>query len=90
MQYPSYKRELRRQPCWYCGGPGGTLDHIVPKSKGGRQAPNNSRPACFWCNVAKGNRTTEEFRQWIRGFVAEPQATVLFKAEVSGATSPRQ
>ena len=81
---------IRQQNCWYCGGKGGTRDHIVPKSHGGKNHVSNYRPACLWCNVAKGNRTTEEFRQWIRGFVVEPQVTVVFKAEASDSSDQRQ
>jgi hypothetical protein len=29
----AWKRICQRDPCAYCGGPGGTLDHIEPKSR---------------------------------------------------------
>lgn len=33
-----------------------TKDHIVPKSRGGRNHPSNIQPLCEGCNLAKGDR----------------------------------
>ncbi len=37
-----------------------TLDHIIPRSKGGANAWENLVAACFSCNNVKGDRTPEE------------------------------
>src|SRR5262249_33283829 len=37
------------------------LDHIVPRSRGGRNRPSNLALACKPCNDAKDNRTAAEF-----------------------------
>lgn len=37
-----------------------TLDHVVPKSRGGKTNWTNLVAACKRCNAAKGNRTPEE------------------------------
>lgn len=43
--------------CWLCGEPGSdTVDHVVPWSKGGSDAPSNLRPAHRSCNSARGTR----------------------------------
>lgn len=34
----------------------GSVDHIVPLSKGGTDEPSNLRWACRSCNCARGNR----------------------------------
>ncbi len=34
----------------------GSVDHIVPVSKGGTNDPSNLRWACRSCNCARGNR----------------------------------
>lgn len=52
--------------CQYCGVRGGpfelTVDHILPRSRGGRTAAENLCAACFACNQRKGDRTPEEAR----------------------------
>lgn len=47
--------------CQYCGIKSDlTLDHILPRSRGGRDSWENLATACNRCNVKKGNRTPEE------------------------------
>jgi len=41
--------------CAYCGGEATTLDHVVPKARGGRNEGWNLWPCCQTCNVAKGS-----------------------------------
>ena len=37
-----------------------TIDHVLPKSKGGKNEWTNLVTSCFKCNLKKGNRTPEE------------------------------
>lgn len=46
--------------CAYCLGPAETVDHVVPKSRGGVNSWLNLVAACFLCNQAKADRTPEE------------------------------
>lgn len=48
--------------CQYCGyrGPGLTVDHVIPRDKGGKTDWDNSVACCTKCNAKKGNRTPEE------------------------------
>ncbi len=46
-------RELAAGDCVYCGGPGGTVDHIRPVAKGGAHHLANLVPACQFCNSSK-------------------------------------
>jgi len=48
--------------CQYCGTRTAalTIDHIVPKSRGGGDTWENLVTACFRCNNIKGNRTPQE------------------------------
>lgn len=59
-----YMRDKFR--CQYCGAkkaPGDlTLDHILPRSRGGDNSPMNIVTACVACNNRKGNRTPSEAR----------------------------
>ena len=50
--------------CQYCGRrfPAGqlSLDHVIPRSRGGRTTWDNVVCACLTCNVKKGGRTPKE------------------------------
>ena len=48
--------------CGYCGRADLplTIDHVVPKSKGGDDSWENLVAACLPCNNRKGNRSPEE------------------------------
>lgn len=48
--------------CAYCGAPAESLDHIVPKAKGGLTMRSNLAAACLACNRRKGHR--EVFSWW--------------------------
>ena len=54
-----YKRDGNE--CVYCGSKKElTLDHVVPKSKGGGNEWTNLVTSCFKCNLKKGSKTLEE------------------------------
>ena len=47
--------------CQYCGaGKDLTLDHVTPRSKGGRSSWNNLVTACKRCNTKKGDALPQE------------------------------
>ncbi len=47
--------------CQYCGTTKElTLDHLIPKAKGGKSSWNNLVTACKRCNSRKGNYSPEE------------------------------
>lgn len=49
--------------CQYCGTKSDlTLDHVLPRSRGGEDSWENLVTACNQCNVKKGNRTPDEAR----------------------------
>ena len=45
-----------RHSCQYCDGPAETLDHVVPRSRGGGHTWDNVVAACRRCNAAKRDR----------------------------------
>ncbi|MFI7585593.1 HNH endonuclease [Spongisporangium articulatum] len=53
---------LRRDDhrCAYCGLHATTIDHVLPRSRGGRDTWENLVACCVRCNNVKGNRTPEE------------------------------
>lgn len=52
--------ERDRRRCAYCSGPGSTIDHIHPVSRGGESTWLNTITACVSCNGKKGSRTPHE------------------------------
>jgi 5-methylcytosine-specific restriction endonuclease McrA len=46
--------------CAYCGGHATTVDHVLPRSRGGRNTWLNTVAACDGCNQRKGDRTPAE------------------------------
>lgn len=46
--------------CAYCGGRASTIDHIMPRSRGGANDWSNTIASCFSCNNKKDNKTPKE------------------------------
>lgn len=62
----SRKNVLHRDnyTCQYCGQPSATLtvDHVIPRSRGGAHYWDNVVTACSFCNNKKGSKTPSEAR----------------------------
>lgn len=52
------RRDAHR--CAYCGGSAATVDHVVPRSRGGADSWENLVACCLRCNNVKGDRTPGE------------------------------
>ncbi len=65
--------------CVYCGTSNGrlTLDHVVPRSRGGASTWENVVTACAPCNLDKGDRLLEEVGLSLQR-TPRPPAPVLF------------
>src|SRR5256884_565028 len=65
--------------CMYCGTNGGklTLDHVVPRSRGGDSVWENVVTSCAPCNMRKGNRLLHEISMELRELPRVP-TPVLF------------
>lgn len=64
--YEAWLAQLRREVCAYCGAPGGTVDHIEPRSRSARGVGSahswlNVVGACGRCNQAKRDLPLLEF-----------------------------
>jgi 5-methylcytosine-specific restriction endonuclease McrA len=81
---PNRKNILRRDNycCQYCGielcDKTATLDHIVPRCKGGGHTWVNLVAACKDCNLFKGNRTPKEAKMELKRKPKEPSYGFLF------------
>ncbi len=67
LEVPFSRRSIYRRDkyqCQYCGAKPHwselTIDHVIPRSKGGRSTWENCVLACLECNRRKANRTLEE------------------------------
>lgn len=71
------RREVLRRDghtCQYCGSSKRlTLDHVLPRSRGGTHTWDNVLTACESCNQIKGNRTPEEAGMKLR---SRPKAPI--------------
>src|SRR3954447_17114957 len=70
--------------CQYCGAqPGGesiTIDHVVPRSRGGASSWANCVAACVACNARNADRTPEQAGMRLRRRPAGPDGKPLYAA----------
>jgi 5-methylcytosine-specific restriction endonuclease McrA len=77
------KREIFRRDgftCQYCGARAArmTIDHLVPRHRGGDHSWENLVTACSACNLRKGGRTLQEAHMALLRPAQEPAATALY------------
>jgi 5-methylcytosine-specific restriction endonuclease McrA len=67
--------------CVYCGTSGGrlTLDHVVPRSRGGDSVWENVVTACAPCNLRKGDRLPEEASMTLKRRPRPPHAVLFIR-----------
>jgi 5-methylcytosine-specific restriction endonuclease McrA len=61
--------------CAYCRGPAETIDHVMPRSRGGPHAWDNVVAACARCNHSKGDKTPSELGWRLHSMPAAPKGT---------------
>ncbi|MCS7002638.1 MAG: HNH endonuclease [Dehalococcoidia bacterium] len=63
--------------CQYCGVKTRdlTLDHVLPRQRGGRHSWDNLVSACKACNHRKGNRTPDEARMHLHRAPHRPRSS---------------
>jgi 5-methylcytosine-specific restriction endonuclease McrA len=66
-----------RHRCGYCGAAATTVDHLLPKSRGGTYTWLNVVAACEKCNHRKANRTPAEANMRLRVQPFEPTRAQL-------------
>lgn len=61
--------------CSYCGSrlteENATIDHILPKKRGGTDCLENLTPACSKCNTEKGDKTPDEYREYLMNKISD-------------------
>ena len=73
--------------CQYCGERADSIDHVVPRSKGGPHTWENVAAACRPCNLTKRDRTPDEAGMRLARPCRAPRATAW--VVVVGQRHPR-
>ena len=74
--------KLTQKSCIYCGNKSESIDHILPRSKGGLSRTENCVPACLACN---GNKSNNEAFYWYRGQkFYDPRRAMALRAWIEG------
>ena len=64
--------------CQYCGAPADSLDHVVPRSRGGEHSWENVVAACSRCNTSKRDRLLHETSMRLAHAPRAPKLTTWF------------
>ncbi len=75
-----------RHRCAYCTGRATTIDHVLPRSRGGTWTWLNTVAACVRCNHRKGNHTPAEAGLRLRADPFVPTRAQLLTARDRGWT----
>jgi 5-methylcytosine-specific restriction endonuclease McrA len=82
---PVNRREVLRRDghvCQYCGSTKNlTIDHVIPRSKGGPHSWDNVVTACATCNSRKSDRMPQEVGLTLRGKPKAPMHPAVAFAE---------
>jgi 5-methylcytosine-specific restriction endonuclease McrA len=66
--------------CQYCGKSANlTIDHLVPKSRGGKDTWENTVTCCVRCNNRKGDKTPEEAGLRLKKTPYRPPSTLYLQ-----------
>jgi len=71
--------------CAYCGVESKrlTIDHVVPKSKGGKSTFENTVACCKTCNVEKGNMSCREAHMFPKINAYQPTISEFLRMKLS-------
>lgn len=64
--------------CQYCGAPADSLDHVIPRSRGGEHSWENVVAACSRCNTRKRDHLLDETSMRLAHPPRMPKITTWF------------
>ena len=77
-----YKRD--DYECQYCGTKENlTIDHVIPRSKGGKDTWDNLVACCTSCNVKKGSKSLKDANMKLRKIPHAPFSRIMLDLEKS-------
>ena len=70
--------------CAYCGADRGplTIDHIIPRSRGGKTNFENCVACCKKCNTRKGSKTPSEARMYLKKKAYQPTISEFLRMRI--------
>lgn len=68
--------------CIYCGKPSESIDHVLPRSRGGLSITENCVPACLSCNGHKSD--ADAFDWYRRQRFYDPRRAMAIRAWMDG------
>ena len=74
--------------CVYCGAPANSVDHVVPRSRGGEHVWENVVAACRRCNHVKSDRHISELGWGVRVAPRQPSGPA-WRILGTGRNDPR-
>ena len=84
-KYSVFKRD--KYTCQYCGAQPGresvTVDHVTPKSRGGKTTWTNCVTSCEPCNATKADSTPDEAGMKLRSKPTKPEPVKLLRAKIA-------
>ncbi|MFE1644397.1 HNH endonuclease [Microbacterium sp. P01] len=80
------RRDLHH--CAYCGKTASTIDHVLPRSRGGADTWENLVACCLRCNNVKGDRTPQEMN-WNLLFTPRPPRGAQWTVRGTERADPR-
>jgi 5-methylcytosine-specific restriction endonuclease McrA len=74
--------------CQYCGKPAESVDHIVPRSKGGLHEWSNVVACCKKCNLIKADKLLHQTHLNIKMLPSNPKGNFWIKTIVGSNPDP--
>ena len=74
--------EFTSKTCIYCGQNSESIDHVLPRSKGGLSITENCIPACLSCNGSKSDNDAFEWYRKQRFY--DPRRSMALRAWIEG------
>ena len=74
--------------CQYCGNSAESIDHIIPKSKGGENVWSNVVACCKKCNLIKADKLLNQTILKLKNFPIKPEGNFWIKTIIGSNPDP--
>ena len=74
--------------CQYCGNKAESVDHIIPKSKGGEHIWSNVVACCKRCNLIKADKLLNQTILALKKFPEKPEGNFWIKTIIGSNPDP--